>query len=264
MVSKAWSTIILSSVFSLAAHAAPASVGANYSRGIYLDDGSSWINFQAPVGLTSNYVLSLPVDAPAPDQALVCCDGDNLKWAGISTPSGTTNGVAYYSSSSTLGSTSSGTATQILVGGNPPTWSVLPAQTSGNNPASGSVGHLVGTQNAGTDGSSYSTRSTTSYSATNIALISSPTLAPGNYTVSFSGSGYAATSTTNLAFYLAIGGAQVTNLLYANVSTSGIWGMTLTVPIVITSPTTVEVYGALGSSITVSNPAQEMWIISNS
>jgi hypothetical protein len=137
----------------------------------------------------------------------------------------------------------------------------LPGNTTGNAIASGYVGELFGTQRAGTGGSSYSTRATTAFPSS-IGSLVSYTLNKGVYLVSYMLGGYTASGTSNVESYIYVGGVAVTTLLRSDATTAGITGGTASVPIVISSDSTVvAVYGLVNGGLSVTAPTQEMHIV---
>jgi hypothetical protein len=137
----------------------------------------------------------------------------------------------------------------------------LPGNTTGNAVASGYVGELFGTQRAGTGGSSYSLRATTTFPSSLGSLLST-TLNKGVYLVSLSANGYTPSGSSSVELDLYVGGTSVVNQIRCDATTTGLSGCSRTVPVVITSDsTTVALYGVINGGLSITAPTQEMHIV---
>jgi hypothetical protein len=132
-------------------------------------------------------------------------------------------------------------------------------------PIAGDMGEInpnsVGTQRSGTNGYTYSVRSSTAFGSGSYNKVVSAVLNKGIYLVSAS---IASSSTASSAWfqgYMAIGGTQVSTTQQGNSYNAGqnCW-LYFVVPVVITADSTeVACYGGMQSG-TITNGGAEMWI----
>ncbi len=136
----------------------------------------------------------------------------------------------------------------------------LPGNTTGNAIASGYVGELYGTQRNGTNGFSYSTRSTTSVPTTTAASVVSVSAAKGVYLVSYK-IRCASNTTSNLDAALYVGGTQVEATNSQSYATSSLFGSASNcLPVVVTADnTTIAVFARLDTGTSASN-SHELWV----
>jgi hypothetical protein len=139
----------------------------------------------------------------------------------------------------------------------------LPGNTTGNAIASGYVGQIVGTERAGTDGKSYSVRSTDPITQTGTAILQQ-SLNKGVYVLGYNLNGYASSTAVDaIKHSVRIDGTAVTQEDFTS------WGNSVRmstgkagIPIVITADSTivdVYVYCVAGAGTTSAN-LHEMWI----
>jgi hypothetical protein len=140
----------------------------------------------------------------------------------------------------------------------------IKGRTDGGVSSSGYIGELFGTLRSGTDGLTYSTRSTTAYTSSNQTLVSL-SLNKGIYLVSAKTSVYhsdAALRAWQVDFH--VGGTSVIATISAPDLEQGQFGMwTVSIPVVITSDSTaVSLYGRIASlSGSSSGSNHELWAV---
>ena len=136
----------------------------------------------------------------------------------------------------------------------------VPGNTTGSAIASGYVGELYGTQRNGTNGFSYSTRSTTSVPTTTAASVVSVSVAKGVYLVSYK-IRCASNTTSNLDAALYVGGTQVEATNSQGYATSAVFGSASNcLPVVVTADnTTIAVFARLDTGTSASN-SHELWV----
>jgi hypothetical protein len=131
--------------------------------------------------------------------------------------------------------------------------------TTGAAVAAGYIGELSGSQRSGTNGFSYSTRSTTSVPATTAASVISVSLNKGQYIVSYK-IRCASGVTSNLDAALYVGGTQVEATNSQGTATSAQFASASnSLPVVITADaTTIAVFARLDTG-TSSGNSHEIW-----
>lgn len=136
---------------------------------------------------------------------------------------------------------------------------LIKGDTSGNAIASGYVGEILGTERAGTNGKTYSFRSTTAAGNGSFSKVISTNVNKGFYLVWLSMSAYTSSS-SEVAGYLTLGSTQVSNTIYAG-SIGGIARGTICIvmPVLITADTT-EIAGYLQTNASPSGNTHEMTI----
>ncbi len=195
---------------------------------------------------------------------------------GTGLTAGTSGGVLAYTASGTLASSAALTAHGVVIGGGAgvaPT--VTAAGTTGQilagastDPTWLSVGQAwsastgAAATRSGTNGSTYSVRATTTPAA--MGIVVSATLDIGTYLVSGSVGGNPTSATGSYSVQLWVGGTSVTT---ANLFTIEAWpsGQTFSItvpsiPVVITSNSTIVGLAESFTGTTASNNKQELWI----
>lgn len=139
----------------------------------------------------------------------------------------------------------------------------IQGNVSGTAVSAGFIGELTpgGTQRSGTNGYTYSVRSTTTTTTTPAAIVSL-TLNKGIYIVTYKGRLASASGTVNFLGFLRIGGTQVEVQSTAATATTAQFGtIGNTIPVFITADSiAVDLFASIDTSTSSSN-SHEMWAV---
>jgi len=130
---------------------------------------------------------------------------------------------------------------------------------------SGYLGEMPGTEDAGTNGSAYSTRNTTAGTVTAaLSILSSKVLNKGTYLVGYNGSFYQNSgSGKEFDYYLDIGGSAVTGTFKKDMTTGTYYSIGFSpIPVVITADSvTVAAKGNFTAAATSAGDLHELYVV---
>jgi hypothetical protein len=146
-----------------------------------------------------------------------------------------------------------------------PTWEevdTVKGSTGTSAIATGYVGEMLGTLRSGTNGFTYSTRSTTAISNSGYVSVVNITLNKGVYLVSGKVSCFTSAGSGSVYAYIDVGGTAVTEATHGYISTTNTGSATQCAPIQITADSTiVRLYARVDAAATASGPNNELFVV---